>query len=369
MFKPTKDQRQAINRFNRFVVGDAYAKEAARRHPLTREQARKRDSEFDLIERLHEAESVVLKTPPQPAHEFTVTLELDDFSEEKYAVFENYQKAVHEEHPSKITRLGFQRFLCDSPIRRETRIGADGRERKLGSYHHCYRLDGKLVAVGFLDLLPDAVSAVYFAYDESIHKHSPGKLGALREIALAIEGGYRYWYSGFYIHSCPKMRYKIDYTPQYVLDPETLSFDLLDKEALSIFDKKHYVSLSRERQGRGDDDGNDDITTTEDSMEMGREEKVADKDDEDDPDVSLLCSNMPGIPSLEMMRGVDLDHIKLRSDLTEGFFYTSDSVVWEQGTIDDFGHFKSKIAELVAALGPDLIPDLCLDFRRSSRGP
>jgi arginine-tRNA-protein transferase len=32
---------------------------------------------------------------------------------------------------------------------------------KLGSYHQCYRLDGKLVAVAVLDLLPHAVSSVY----------------------------------------------------------------------------------------------------------------------------------------------------------------------------------------------------------------
>ena len=59
--------------------------------------------------------------------------------------------------------------------------------RKLGSYHQCYRLDGELVAVGVLDLLPHCVSAVYFMYHESVAQHNFGKLGALREIALARE--------------------------------------------------------------------------------------------------------------------------------------------------------------------------------------
>ena len=62
-----------------------------------------------------------------------------------------------------------------------------------------------------------------------------GKLGALREAAFAIEGRYRYYYmgklrradsasdsrptlsAGYYIHSCPKMRYKRDYKTQQVL--------------------------------------------------------------------------------------------------------------------------------------------------------
>ncbi len=36
-----------------------------------------------------------------------------------------------------------------------------GKEKWIGSYHQCYRLDGKLVAMGVLDLLPTCVSSVY----------------------------------------------------------------------------------------------------------------------------------------------------------------------------------------------------------------
>lgn len=366
-FKPTKDQRQAINRFNRFVIGDVYAKEAARLYPRSRQECRRRDNEFDLVERIHEAESKCLKTPPDPAHEFVVNLEPDTFTEEKYALFENYQRTVHQEPPEKISRSGFKRFLCDSPIRRETMPGPDGKERKLGSFHQCYRLDGKLVAIGVLDLLPQCVSAVYFLYHDSIHSHSPGKVGALREIALAVEGGYRWWYSGYYIHSCPKMRYKIDYSPQYVLDPETLSWDHLDKEALDIFDKKHYVSLSRERRGLAVNDvGNDAMISVADTGKHAGEDGN-DAAEEDDSDDFLLQSSMPGIPSLAEMRGVNLDSILGRSDYHDGYFLTSDLVVWPTQTIDEFGTIKSKVAELVAAIGPDLMDEICLDFRRRQR--
>jgi len=44
-----------------------------------------------------------------------------------------------------------------------------------------------------------------------------GKFTAMREIALALEGGYDFYYMGFYIHSCTKMRYKRDYSPTLVL--------------------------------------------------------------------------------------------------------------------------------------------------------
>ena len=75
--------------------------------------------------------------------------------------------------------------------------------------------------MAILDLLPHCVSGVYFIYHSDFEKWSFGKLSALREAALALEGGYQYYYMGYYIHSCAKMRYKGEYRPQHVLDPES----------------------------------------------------------------------------------------------------------------------------------------------------
>lgn len=354
---------------------------------MTREQARKRDSTFDIVERIHEAESEKLHPDLQSAHKLEVTLESDDFTEEKYAIYKNYQSVVHGENPASISERGFRRFLCESTVRPRTEIDSSGREKKLGSFHQCYRLDGKLVAIGVLDLLPHAVSAVYFMYHESIQKHQPGKLGALREIALAREGGYRYWYPGYYIHSCPKMKYKVDYSPQYVLDPETLGWDLLDKDALAIFDKQSYVSLSRERARQEGSSAPEAGSSPEsstlqlpsgvdaDPMDVeatpGTEDEPTDddeevEDDEDNEEISLFTSNMPGIASISDLEASDLDHIRILVDHTEGFFTTGETVMWSE-SIRNLGSLKSKIAELIACLGPDLTSQIALDFRRSSR--
>lgn len=79
--------------------------------------------------------------------------------ESRYALFANYQKIVHCEKPSAISKSGFRSFLC-SGLQRSTHL-KNGQKQKLGSYHQCYRLDGRLVAIGVLDLLPDCVSSVY----------------------------------------------------------------------------------------------------------------------------------------------------------------------------------------------------------------
>jgi arginine-tRNA-protein transferase len=34
-----------------------------------------------------------------------------------------------------------------------------------GSYHQLYRIDGKLIAMAVLDILPSCISSVYFMYD------------------------------------------------------------------------------------------------------------------------------------------------------------------------------------------------------------
>jgi arginine-tRNA-protein transferase len=164
-------------------------------------------------------------------------------------LFRDYQQHVHHESPSAISENGFKRFLCGSPLQQKT-AQVNGKPQLLGSYHQCYRLDGRLIAMGVLDLLPHCVSGVYFLYHSDYEKYNFGKMSAVREAALALEEGYQYYYMGFYIHSCTKMRYKGEYRPQHVLDPETYEWSPLDGELRTLLDQKRFVSLSREHRRR-----------------------------------------------------------------------------------------------------------------------
>ncbi|KAL7810934.1 arginine-tRNA-protein transferase [Trichoderma aethiopicum] len=373
-FYPTRSQRHTINRFNKHVLGDSYLKQAARLYPRSREETKKRDNEFCLTERIHEAELSRVKTPPEPAHKWVVTLEDDTFTEEKFLVYENYQRVVHGDEPHEITRESFKRFLCNSPLRRRFMVGHDGRKRRLGSYHQCYRLDGVLVAVGVLDLLPQCVSSVYFLYHESIHPFAPGKLSVLYEISLAIEENYKWWYPGYYIHSCPKMRYKIEYSPQYILDPDTLNWRPLDEAILEILGKDTYMSFAK---GLGEDLPNtsdpepSDSATASASRDMGMpaaaeaspEDGDTDTDDEEAYG-SLFKARMPGIPSLSAMEKLDLDHIPLKIFPAGPLFETSDLAGWNRSSIESASSIRHSVAQLVAALGADLMGDICLDLVR-----
>lgn len=53
---------------------------------------------------------------------------------------------------------------------------------KQGTYHMYHRLDGKLVAVGALDLLHNYVVSCYYIYDPDYKFLNLGVVGVLREI-------------------------------------------------------------------------------------------------------------------------------------------------------------------------------------------
>ena len=166
-FKAGRNQRKALNRWNRYISGIEYKTKAAKLCPRSRDEKRQRKAVFDLCDSVHFSEYGNIARPVdpktkksiEPAHKFEINLESDSFSKEKWNVFVAYQTKVHQEPASRWSHATFKRFLC-SGLQQKI-IKTDGVTRKLGSYHQCYRLDGKLVAVAVLDLLPHGVSSVY----------------------------------------------------------------------------------------------------------------------------------------------------------------------------------------------------------------
>lgn len=333
---------------------------------------------------MHESETTYTKPDIPPEHKFEVTLEPDTFTEEKYALFDNYQRHVHHEGDSDVSRAGFKRFLCSSPLHRHSDSSGGNGNKKLGSYHQCYRLDGRLIAMGVLDLLPHAVSGVYFLYHSDFEKWSFGKLSALREAALALEEGHEYYYMGYYIHGCKKMRYKGDYKPQYVLDYHSGEWDVLDDEMRAVMNRKGFASMSKERQrktnvaaaGAGDGKERKDEITNEQHTDLiipnGLDEDEAIKHpvplDAFKSGLSLLELGMPGILTLPELRNeVNLDAMQIylggrggRGDVHE----MQDIVSWHDGSETNGSSIKGTVAEFAATVGPQVAKEVVLDFSR-----
>lgn len=385
-FKANKEQRSAVNKLNDYILGPEYKYKAAMLCPQPRDMKRAKRDKFEVVDAAHKAEYNVLprpvgkktQQPIEPAHKFEVTLEPDTCTKEKHGVMLKYQTQVHKDPEWRWSEASFKRFLCNGLDRKVLKI--KGKTKKLGSYHQCYRLDGKLVAVGVLDLLPHAVSSVYLFYDPEYQEWDWGKISALQEIALTIQKGYEYYYMGYYIHSCPKMRYKGRYYPSHLLDPETLDWNLLDNETRTKLDSRKYVSLSADRKaGIGSTEeipsgpAASDVKTTPSHVEELTKEKLGEKlkgeeidmdsdpsdaDDTEIPEGSLFDYNIPGVLKKEDVAKLDLDHMKLlvRANLVD----LEDLRGWEEWQIDDPGTIKGIAAELIAATGPKLLKDSAL---------
>jgi len=84
-----------------------------------------------------------------------------------------------------------------------------------------YCLGERLVGAGWLDVLPDGLSSVYFAFDPAESKRSLGVFSAVQEIMLARKLGLPWLYFGYWVVGSKTMHYKADYRPHYILEQET----------------------------------------------------------------------------------------------------------------------------------------------------
>lgn len=249
----SKEQRKILRKFNRFACGG--------------ECGEKRDW-FDLDYEVHLAENTASTTASTvKAKEgkkkkfapllyktcrpnFKVKLLSAHYTAEKFELYKSYQVSVHLDDPDSVTQEGFTRFLCSNPF---TKQFPKNREltldevKKGGAIHQVYYYNDKLIALAVLDVLPNqCLSSVYFAWDPDFKEFDLGKVGALREIVLARDLGLPYYYLGLYIHGCVKMRYKGEYKPSELLDPQSLPghpqwFDLANYQ--DKLDDREYATM------------------------------------------------------------------------------------------------------------------------------
>ncbi len=125
-----------------------------------------------------------------------------DFSEERYDLYRRYIRFQHgaEGEPSDEARASYAAFLLEGPF--DTTAVLEYRDP-----------GGTLLAAGYVDILPEGVSSIYFAFDPGAARRSLGTWSVLRETRLAEELGKRYYYLGFWVPGATKMDYKAHFAP------------------------------------------------------------------------------------------------------------------------------------------------------------
>ncbi|XP_037578351.1 arginyl-tRNA--protein transferase 1 isoform X2 [Dermacentor silvarum] len=203
--------------------------------------------------------------PPDAAHKLEVRLvwnspDCPEFAksfDSALAVYFRYQEKIHKDSPEKLTERRYRRFLVNSPIQYDPKG-----PYSLGSFHQQYWLDGNLIAVGVIDILPTCLSSVYLYYNPDYSFLSLGTYASLREIAYARElqkicPSIKDYCMGFYIHTCPKMRYKGNFSPSRLLCPETYTWHPIEK-CKPLLDANKYCRFEQD-PNKGDENAVQDL--------------------------------------------------------------------------------------------------------------
>uniref|UniRef100_A0A1I8QCM8 Arginyl-tRNA--protein transferase 1 n=1 Tax=Stomoxys calcitrans TaxID=35570 RepID=A0A1I8QCM8_STOCA len=229
------------------------AKQAAKGLPAVIENKPSKSQEKSLKEFLNDAK-------PDDKHKLNIVLVPSNknmYTDTAFALYRKYQLTIHNDNPERLEPKKLQRFCYNSPLKLTK--PSDGPPLGYGSFHQQYYLDDQLIAVAVIDILPYCVSSVYFFYDPDYSFLSLGTYSSLREIELVQDlaskvPALKYYYMGFYIHSCPKMRYKGKLSASYLLCPEAYTWHPLSDEIRLKLDANKYQRFNDDPLARDENE-------------------------------------------------------------------------------------------------------------------
>jgi arginyl-tRNA--protein-N-Asp/Glu arginylyltransferase len=90
-------------------------------------------------------------------------------------------------------------------------------ENPFDTQEWCYYLGEKLVGVGYVDRLPEGLSAIYFFHDPEERHRSLGTYNVLSVLRKAAEYALPHVYLGYFVEGCRSLEYKVRFRPNEVL--------------------------------------------------------------------------------------------------------------------------------------------------------
>lgn len=86
----------------------------------------------------------------------------------------------------------------------------------------CYFDKEKLIGVGYVDVVPQGLSAIYYFHDPAYRNWGLGTWNVLSVIEEASKRKCHFVYLGYFVSGCRSLEYKARYKPNEVLDPTGL---------------------------------------------------------------------------------------------------------------------------------------------------
>jgi leucyl-tRNA---protein transferase len=130
--------------------------------------------------------------------------------------------AIGEPSPSPDTRALYEKFHCFQAAAKgwpwPDGNGLDGFfPNPFPIEEWRYSVDGRLAGVGYVDALPEGLSAIYFFYDPDDRQRSLGTFNVLSILEEARRRGLPWVYLGYYVEGCRSLEYKGRFAPNEVL--------------------------------------------------------------------------------------------------------------------------------------------------------
>ncbi len=166
--------------------------------------------EFD--HKVHKSYKKVLRR--MPVDRLTVETVPASFNREAFDLYNSYHIKKHDK-PLK-SEHSYCEHVVNTPTTIQTVNGVE-----CGTFHQLYRLDGELVAIGIIDIVPKGIVSIYMWYSvtKEISKYSFGVYSALKEIELVKELAkknptMKYYYLQGWNGNNKKLNYKANYEPE-----------------------------------------------------------------------------------------------------------------------------------------------------------
>ncbi len=83
-----------------------------------------------------------------------------------------------------------------------------------------YFVDNRLVGVGYVDVLRQGLSAIYFFYEPALRTRSLGTFNVLSILAEARRRRLAHVYLGYFVDGCASLAYKANFRPNEILSAD-----------------------------------------------------------------------------------------------------------------------------------------------------
>jgi len=137
------------------------------------------------------------------------------YTDERFRLYEKYVTVRHSESSAGETHAENRQAFMDL---------TEGLQAHLTEYRDQAAI---LVAEGFVDILPDGISSVYFAFSPEAGWRSLGRFSVHAEIQIARQLQKSFYYLGFWVPGSAKMDYKANFSP-FELAVDALHFKTAD---------------------------------------------------------------------------------------------------------------------------------------------